>query len=544
MGNKKNLKKKTKKNGPNFGTVLSYSENVLLWVALLVNFIGLPLYFKNGYELLATNKYKFFMVSSKFSLFALLFVVVLYYALWGRTKEEMQVYKPIWKIDISMLSFIGICIISYFASSYKKVGEKGDFFFNEGAFYGTSGWYMGLATFLILFAFYFVISRFFIYTEKFWIPVICVATVIFIWGALNRYSVYPVKMEFQSEALISTLGNINWFAGYQSITTPIIMGLFWGVKEVKTKYLLCAPLYISFLMILLNGSDSGVFAFILTMFVLFIVSLKEERRLYNFINVFLVFALSTVTEAILDMCFKEARNYSGLLSDFLVTGIMPVILLVIAIILCIFALLIRNKKVTYPEFIKDKLGKILVITLCIAFVIITLLIFINTKTGGSLPIIGSSSFFVFDGRWGSSRGATWTAGILNFEGMSFVHKLIGSGPDTFYFQLKSNEAASAYAYKFFENSRLTNAHNELITLLVNVGILGTLAFSFVSVLTFMESIKQSKEKPSYVIFALVVVMYLSNNIFSFEQITNTPLYFLVLGIASAAFVSKNRGKGL
>ena len=50
------------------------------------------------------------------------------------------------------------------------------------------------------------------------------------------------------------------------------------------------------------------------------------------------------------------------------------------------------------------------------------------------------------------------------------------------------------------------------------------------------SFKAAKENPEYICFALAVISYLANNVFSFQQITNTPFIFLVLGIEGAALV--------
>lgn len=50
----------------NFGEIMDLAGNILAWSVLIIYFVGLPLYFKNGYDSIATNKYLFIMGVGKY----------------------------------------------------------------------------------------------------------------------------------------------------------------------------------------------------------------------------------------------------------------------------------------------------------------------------------------------------------------------------------------------------------------------------------------------------------------------------------------------
>ena len=114
-----------------------------------------------------------------------------------------------------------------------------------------------------------------------------------------------------------------------------------------------------------------------------------------------------------------------------------------------------------------KLRKILIIVILSLFGLFVSLVTINTITKGALPIIGDKSIFMFEGEWGSGRAYTWTFGLKTFGHMNFGHKLIGSGPDTFFYEMISYSDLNDEWYAVYNGARLTNAHNEWISLLVN-----------------------------------------------------------------------------
>ncbi len=520
-----------------YGKILGITGNILLWVAILAYFIIVPLYFVNGYEKIATYKFKCFMEISKYAAIILGVYILLYLSTWGFNKEERAVFKPLHKTDLGMLAFILICLISYRISPYRTVGlssKAEDDWFYEGSLYGARGWFMGFILFLILVFLYFAISRFFKYTNWIWVPILVVSSVVFLWGMLNRYGVYPIEMEYANSGFISSFGNINWFAGFVSVVAPIVVGLFYSADTAFKKGILIIPLILSHGIVFLNNSDSIVFGYVIMLFVLLLYSLDKKEKMIRFALVVFSFTAVGMGLFFMDKAFPGVKEGTSAFADVFTKGATAIAIFAVSVVFLAVMGLFEEDRLKYSEKAGILARRILLTAALLFTGLFALLIVINTASGGKLPVIGTMDVFNFTEKWGSSRGATWTSGAMLFKDLSFGRKLIGVGPDMFYFGLKDSEEAYAYAYSIFENSRLTNAHNELLTLLVNVGLLGVTSFVFMFVSAFKTFVCAAKESPYIIAFALSVICYIANNMFSFEQITNTPFFFLVIAMGAAA----------
>lgn len=73
----------------------------------------------------------------------------------------------------------------------------------------------------------------------------------------------------------------------------------------------------------------------------------------------------------------------------------------------------------------------------------------------------------------------------------------------------------------------------MLTSLVNLGVLGTIAFVGIFVTFYIRCMKRGKEDYIAYIFAVCVVCYFTNNLVSFAQLYNIPYLFLLLGIGGA-----------
>ena len=87
-------------------------------------------------------------------------------------------------------------------------------------------------------------------------------------------------------------------------------------------------------------------------------------------------------------------------------------------------------------------------------------------------------------------------------------------------------------HEHFGGSRLTNAHNELLTGLVNTGILGAGFYLGIFVSFIFKCIKRGEKDSEFYIFALCAVCYLIHNVVSFAQILNLPFMFIIMGMGS------------
>lgn len=82
----------------------------------------------------------------------------------------------------------------------------------------------------------------------------------------------------------------------------------------------------------------------------------------------------------------------------------------------------------------------------------------------------------------------------------------------------------------FDDLRLTNAHSEPITLLVNIGMLGVVCYIGIMATGFVRFLRGAGRQPVLYLCAVSVLTYIAHNLVSFQQVLNTPFIFIILGI--------------
>lgn len=153
---------------------------------------------------------------------------------------------------------------------------------------------------------------------------------------------------------------------------------------------------------------------------------------------------------------------------------------------------------------------------------------INTKWG--LPYLDGKSFFTFGSDWGNGRGATVLVGVKAFLEMPFLKKIFGIGPDCFVAYVYSVPELQVILRENFGSARLTNAHCELLTGLVNTGIFGAGMYLGIFI-SFLKGL--SVQKGKYLIrlpLLAGIFCYLIHNMVSFAQVLNLPFLFLLMAL--------------
>ena len=124
--------------------------------------------------------------------------------------------------------------------------------------------------------------------------------------------------------------------------------------------------------------------------------------------------------------------------------------------------------------------------------------------------------------------------------MNFFEKLVGLGPDSFaYGVYREGSSAIEMVRDTFGNSRLTNAHNEWITVLVNTGVFGLAAYLGMFLSKTVRYINKGISLTMTFACGLTLVGYMSNNLFSFQQVLNGPFIFIMMGIGEAIVREKS-----
>lgn len=496
-------------------------------IAITIFFITMilvsPFYFTDGYTNIGTDKSIFFRyVGSALLLFFVFFTA----------------WKIVWcdrlcLTDKFILEYTLVLFVSYLLSSNK-----------EEAFLGTGGWYIGLLTQLIYVCIYFGISRFLKWNNIFAYLMILASGIVFLLGLLNRFSCYPLTMNGANSGFISTLGNINWYCGFWSVFFPLGAGLFLTVREESKwkKVVLGVYVMIAAATGATQGSDSSMLVFGSVLFVLFMIwSHTQESRL-RFYELVMLICGSFIITGIVRNIFPEAMNYQSISANLLTKGSLAYLGFTIFALLFVFIKWVPGEKTDWLPILKIIQKLVLgVFVVCLAIYVILLVI--NTRHPGSIGKLSDQALFIFNDTWGSSRGITWKAGMTVFFEQPFLHKLIGLGPDSFaYGVYLPDSSATEMVIERFGSARLTNAHNEWITVLVNTGIFGLIANLGFFLSAAFSYLKRKEAQPVVFACGLAIVSYITHNIFSFQQALNGPYIYLVAGIGTCILRVQDKNK--
>lgn len=489
-----------------------------------------PFYAPGGYLKIGEVKYAFFRNVTLVTI-AVMILVVIAALLQSRSAGKIvEQYRHMSVADWFAYGYFIVIMVSYLCSSYK-----------EDALWGVTGWYMGVISQMMFVLLYFFFSRFFSCNRK-WLGVWLAASGgVFLLGILNRYSVYPIAMEGQMETFISTLGNINWFCGYWSVTAPMGIALYWCSEQRAARVAAGIFSGVAMLAGITQGSSSAFLVYMIVFVVLLILSVQSNQKLYRFLELCMIFAVSCQIGRIMRFIPGFYYNYGNdiyktgsRITDLLLDGNAALWLLAGAV-LCYGLLYTADK---FHGFQTEDHGYFRRLIVAIPILIFCALTVIFLWNGGMFSHMGKTVEVVTYGRkehlfeedWGNGRGTAWNCGIGAYRSMDVVHKIVGIGPDCFADYVYEIPPLAEQLVDQFGNQRLTNAHNEWLTLLVNTGCLGLFCYAGIFAVSIIRYWKRAKEQPLLYVCLISLLAYMVHNMVSFQQILNTPYIFIVLGI--------------
>lgn len=521
-------------------TLCSFSGflcDIVISVYMIVILMVLPLYNK-GYARIGTEKETFFLKTMTYGAKTLLPVFLLWLLfrlITAVQKKELPKLTEwpagLWKnlsVTDRFAVFYGIAVlVSYLFTNYR-----------EEALWGTASWRMGMWTQLGAVIVYFMISR--MWQWKSWIPalILPVSAVVFYLGYVNKFGLLPVDPEYVNPSFISTIGNINWYCGY--LVTILFGGVYllWRMEEKMTwkKLLLMAYVTIGFASLATQGSSSGIVTFAVVMFVLFGMSVKDSARMECFWQEMTLFSAACLITCVLRRLniFSRELILEGI-TDLLTFSIAGIFMTILSGIILYWIHRTRVRR-SYPEKMLHRIYCGITIVVSVMIVLVLLLTLINTLAGGALtPNITDpevTKWLTFNAGWGSARGGTWAAGARCFWETDFLHKIFGVGPDCLYAFL-SNEGSvelQTMVNDRFGGNRLTNAHNEWLTVLVDIGVLGLVSYAGMMITAIRDFLRAGENRMLVGACGICVLAYTVNNMFSFQQVMNISTVFVIMGI--------------
>lgn len=537
-------------------SIFAFLLDILICIYMLLILAVLPFYNEEGFGHIGTDKSTFFNKCSVHMAKILLPVLALYLVsaaiAFVKTRKSSSKGRELQKesfrpenirkavssylscTDVFVLLYGVSVLLSYICSDYR-----------EDALWGAVGWYMGLIPQLTLVTVYFLVSR--IWTGRDWMAAVIlpVSAAVFLLGYLNRFSIYPIDMKMENELFISTIGNINWYCGY--LVSVFFGGLAYFLeaewKKSRHKALMALYVVIGFATLITQGSGSGILTMAVMFLVFFWFSADDGKQMQRFWEAMVLFSGTCLVTCLIRVSGLGKITFIDPVTELLTNSILPVIMTIVSVIV-LTGVYSGNKQGKYPKKIFGLTVRAVSIGAAGLLAVYILLLIVNTAFGQVLTNrmgMPEDNFLSFTPAWGSNRGATWSAGIMCFAEQNFLHKLTGVGPDcmsAFLYQAGSSEVLAIVRGRF-GTSTLTNAHNEWLTILVNMGLFGFLSFAGIMTTAIVRFIKSRKICMIAGICGFCVLAYTVNNIFSFQQAVNVSTVFVLLGMGENA-VRRNK----
>ena len=509
------------------------AKTILIWAVKAYVFMMLvvyPLYFKDKYYDMCDAKWEFYKNVSSFFALAAAVILIWYigcYLAGGKINESLEnTYKSITVTDWFVLAYLIVCCISTLITPYKRF-----------VIWGYDGWYMGLIAQVSFVMIYFFVSRFWRWDKLHLLIFMAAALLVFFLGVIMRFRIDPMEMygnldDYYLQHFLSTLGQTTWYSSYMCIICPLGLIAYWCAKKNWQRIAFGFFNVIGFMTFVTQNSDSAYMAIAGIFFMLFWISFESDEKFLRFLECVIIALGSFKFMGLLQMIFADRMVGLDSLSIFMSQSNVTLIMLVMVVLLYLLMRLYVFKK---TEFHIVSLKKLRVIVLVLMVVgVIGIITYICLNSTEKLPegLSSNSNYLVFNDAWGNNRGVSWRCTIDGYFKADPLRKLFGVGPDSF--------AEYIYIYFQADMDRILGkeiaqicAHNEWLNTLLNLGILGLIAYLGTFISSFKDCMKGAKKSPYLYGVAIAIVAYILHNFFCYQQIICTPTIFILMGMAQS-----------
>lgn len=499
--------------------VMALAMEYVLAVTLAVMCVAVSFYTKEGYNQIGNAKFAAYRVVMiiGFSIFLMMGAAYLVYFL--RQKKA-------WKLSIT-----DWCVLAYLLFSTISVVSGG---FYKDALWGYFGWNMGWMSQLSFVLIYLAVSRFGKYYRNILTALLLSSAVVFFIAVLHRMLIDPIGFYeglegYQMAQFLSTMGQATWYASYLVVTLPVGIAVFLFSEKKWQSILGGIYTAVGFASLVTQNSDSAYFALAGFMLIFFLFSIEKRETLNRFAEACtLFFAAGKVMYFLMQIHPNPDLEYD-FVTDLILNGKITWVLLGLCLLLDLFLYLRRNRP--YSAVRMQWIRWVALIGTAVCLIVMVGLIVLQTKgvfSGRLGEALGTVSYFNWNREWGNGRGKIWEFSVKVFAQESLPHKLFGLGPDCFSSYLEANHTEEVNLY--WGKKMLTNAHNEWLTTLINVGILGAAAYIGIFVTAIRRFAKAWQKDYLLAGVAASAVSYMAYNFFCYQQVCCTPFIFLLLGI--------------
>ena len=368
----------------------------------------------------------------------------------------------------------------------------------------------------LLVGIYFAVSRYYDGSRSIWWIAGITAGIVTLIGLLNRLDIDVLGTfrgmengEWNRTQLLSTIGNNNWYAGYISVTAGIsLAAAFMGKRQVRVLGMIGSFLF--FASAITSNSTTAILAACGLSLLLLLLSLRKRGRLLRALEILMLLPLSVFMVRMFLLLHLTGLVLAGDAEKRLFFT--PAWYVVFVVEVAVYLILQLRERQERSDRLESGLAALLLGCLLVA---------------GYLP--GSDKV----SEAANGRLALWKVTILTYGKEGLLFQIFGMGPDSFYYALYQwgSDAMDWINRGLLDNNIYSNAHNEWLTLLVQQGILGVIAYGGIFLTAFRNLRISATRDPRALAVFLGLTGYLICSLFTFQHVLSTPFAFALLGMA-------------
>ena len=536
---------------------LMNASNVIVGLWVMAMFTIFPLIYNDFYFDILQTKYYTVLTLSIIMILAL--IVICGFA--GGFKNFFDKLKSkgfaLWfKEEFSIWD---ICIMIFWLMSALSTAFAGRFLME--AITGDKGRYSGLLLISIYVILYFTVSRMFSFGKVYFTVFLAVSIPVCLFGYTDYFNmdILGFKEKISPEQwpiFTSTIGNINTYtavlafyiaiAGTLFITTPFKSdnGRGESIGKIVFYYVI---MLMNFIALAMGTSDNGYLTLAAFFGLVPFVAFRTMEGVRRFILTIFTYLLGIKIIQLINISYAgKVLGISGLYDFISGFKYLDLIIVALAIVVIIMYVLEYRKK----EKRRDNevlLRSLRYIWLAILVIIFAAIVFMGMKINSDVTAAKEkygalADYFVFNDSWGTFRGYIWRAAVEEYMKFPLLHKIFGSGPDTFglYIGLLRNEEMTSVTGQFFDAT-----HNEYIQFLFTLGPIATIAYILALILPSVEALRtrlfylrDNTMLPYLYACAIAVICYATQAVVNLNLPVVTPFLWIFLSIMVAILRDK------
>ena len=536
---------------------LMNASNVIVGLWVMAMFTIFPLIYNDFYFDILQTKYYTVLTLSIIMILAL--IVICGFA--GGFKNFFDKLKSkgfaLWfKEEFSIWD---ICIMIFWLMSALSTAFAGRFIME--AITGDKGRYSGLLLISIYVILYFVVSRMFSFGKVYFTVFLAVSIPVCLFGYTDYFNmdILGFKEKISPEQwpiFTSTIGNINTYtavlafyiaiAGTLFITTPFKSdnGRGESIGKIVFYYVI---MFMNFIALAMGTSDNGYLTLAAFFGLVPFVAFRTMEGVRRFILTIFTYLLGIKIIQLINISYAgKVLGISGLydfISDFKYLDLIIVALAIVVIIMYVLEYRKKEKRRDNEALLRS----LRYIWLAILVIVFAAIVFMGMKINSDVTAAKEkygalADYFVFNDSWGTFRGYIWRAAVEEYMKFPLLHKIFGSGPDTFglYIGLLRNEEMTSVTGQFFDAT-----HNEYIQFLFTLGPIATIAYILALILPSVEALRtrlfylrDNTMLPYLYACAIAVICYATQAVVNLNLPVVTPFLWIFLSIMVAILRDK------